>query len=461
MPPIYAQLADGRYLEFPEGTDPSVVERAVKAQIGTSPTIASTAPPAPAAPSQRPSQRIQSVDDLQRYERERTDAGVAAVPGVLGAIGGIAGAAMGPVGAIGGAALGGAVGKAVQQTYDRGHEDRAANVPSTARGQLAEMGTSAATQGAYELGGQALAKGASAAGRYLMNRALTRVSAKLSREFPDLAQDMIDRALTVSAGGERKARALLARAKGQANVALAKATQAGGSIPVQLTPDVAQTFKSALLEQAINSGATKAAATPGAALTVASQRLPREVEALMSQIDEAVKAGETVEMTPIQADLLKRQLQKEVKALYANRVAPNGPNAMGHEATIKAELSSRINDAIERLASGYKAANAEAKTLIGASRAVQQARRPSGALYQALVRPLAGAAAGGAIGGYQGGTTGATSGAIAGATLASPQGMSRAAVTLGHPIVQAALKQLPRSLAVALEQLLSGQDQEP
>ena len=31
---IKAQLADGRVLEFPDGTDPAIIQRAVKQQLG-------------------------------------------------------------------------------------------------------------------------------------------------------------------------------------------------------------------------------------------------------------------------------------------------------------------------------------------------------------------------------------------------------------------------------------------
>jgi hypothetical protein len=63
---------------------------------------------------------------------------------------------------------------------------------------------------------------------------------------------------------------------------------------------------------------------------------------------------------------------------------------MGMDATERAEFASRLNDAIDDLASGYKSANAEAKPLIGAVRGIKQAIRPNGNLYQAMVRPAVG-----------------------------------------------------------------------
>jgi len=69
--------------------------------------------------------------------------------------------------------------------------------------------------------------------------------------------------------------------------------------------------------------------------------------------------------------------------------------------------------------------------------------------YQALVRPGMGLLAGGALGEQQGHPF---LGAAAGAALGSPAGLSRQAIVLGNPAVQAFLRQLPKP---ALDALLS------
>ena len=92
--------------------------------------------------------------------------------------------------------------------------------------------------------------------------------------------------------------------------------------------------------------------------------------------------------------------------------------------------------------------------MIGAVRGIKQAIRPNGNLYQAMVRPGMGALMGGAAGYSQDGNAGAAMGALAGAALTSPAGMSREAIFLKDPRVQALLRQIPRGTAMALEQLL-------
>lgn len=419
---------------------------------------APTVAPALDLTKMRPSELVRSgashrdiAEELRRRERERTSAGASIVPMVLGGVGGM-------MGGIPGAAIGGAVGKAVEQSVLRGQGDP--SVPADVMGQAAAMGKEGAVQGVMQGAGQALAAGGSAAAKWLMNRATTRVSAKLARDFPELSQTLIDNAIAVSKGGEAKARVLLQNAKGAASKALNAADAAGKTVPVEMTPELAESFKTALVERAVKSGSTRGVPAQHV-LTDVSKRLNPELTALIGQIDDAAKAGETVALTPLQADALKTQLQKESRALYANRVAPNGPAALSQQATSKAEFASRLNDVLDDLANGYKAANKEAQQMLGAMRGVQQARRPSGNLYQALVRPAVGGMLGAEAGRRQSGTPGAVAGGIAGAVLASPQGMSREAILLGNPIMQSILSQLPRASQAALIGLLSPQPDTP
>src|SRR3990167_8612837 len=152
-----------------------------------------------------------------------------AAPTVGGLVGGL-------VGGIPGAAVGGAAGQGWSEGITEGVTDTA---------------KAAGIEGVSQFAGNKVAQAGGVLAKWLMNRATSRVTAKLSREFPDLSDTLIDEALTVSKGGYDKARGLLVNAKKRANAALQTAEASGTAIPVQMTEDVAESFKTALLEEAI------------------------------------------------------------------------------------------------------------------------------------------------------------------------------------------------------------------
>jgi hypothetical protein len=397
---------------------------------------------------------------------------------VMPAAGGILG---GLYGGPAGAAAGGGAGEGFRQLLQHGAEipgamlDVAGNLihqpMATIKGAVQGTTTGGLNTGGEAIGqaigqkaGDVLAAGATGMSKWLMNRATSRVSAKLAQEFPDLSNTLIDNALTVSKGGYGQALGLLRVAKAKANTAVQLADSAGAKIPVEMTQDLAESFKTALLNKAIKSG--KVPAVPNEPLAVASKRLDQTTKDLFSQIDDAANPntpGSTFDLSPSHADLLKTQLQKESRALYANRTAPNGPKAIGMDAAEKADYATQLNSKIDQVATGYKAANTEAQPLIGAMRGIQQSIRPSGNLLQAMVRPAVGAMAGGNIGGAEGyreggglgAAMGASAGAIAGGALMSPAGMSREAIILAHPAIQGALQALPKPLADWLVQAIA------
>lgn len=436
-------IVDAKGMEhvFPPGFDPKRAAGIVRQQ---------SAPAAPPAPTAKPMTMLgrplkpevaATIEAITKAERQRTSEGARLMPAALGAVGGF-------MGGIPGAALGGAAGKAVEQTVLRGNGD--ASVPATTGGQAKAIGIEGALQGAMEGGGQVVMAGAGKLASWLMNRATTRVTAKLMQEFPELSDTLIEHALTVSQGGYGRALSLLKSAKSKATAALTKAESAGAVVPIQFTPDIADSFKTALIEQAIKSGST--ALPKGESVTLATSRLPIVTRELIAKAEAAADGG-AFELTAKQADLLKTQLQKESRALYANRTAPNGPKAMQAEATLKAEFASRLNDALDGIADGYKAANAETKTFIGATRGIKQAIRPSGNLMQAMVRPAIGAVVGGSAGAQQGHST---TGAMIGAAAATPMGLSGAAIALKNPAVQQFLRQLPRAAYEAVIAAVQG-----
>ena len=106
---IQAQLADGRLLEFPDGTDPQVIQNTVKRLIaGASSEIPGQRQAAPAAPAQPELTTGQKIYQAVRPYVAPTVEALGAVGG--GIVGGGAGTVLGPVGtatgAVGGAGLG-------------------------------------------------------------------------------------------------------------------------------------------------------------------------------------------------------------------------------------------------------------------------------------------------------------------------------------------------------------------
>lgn len=375
--------------------------------------------------------------------------------GMIGGAGGsVFGVGVGGVpGAIGGAGIGGATGESARQLI---RHAMGAEAPASASDAAVDIAKEGGTQAAYEAGGRVIAAAAKPAARWMMNRAMN-ATERLSREFPNLSQTMIDNALSVSQGGLRRARALLSQAKAGVNEGLEQAGKAnfaagkisGAKIPVQLTPELADSLKTAIVEGAIQSGVTK---TGGGSVSAATTRLPKAIQQLLGAVDRAAETGQALDLTPELADAFKTQLQREVKALYMQGTSPTGLSAVPALKAIKADFAARLNDAIDAVAAGYKEGNATAQPLIGAVRGIRHAIRPGSNLYQAMVRPGVGALLGGAEGYRQGGGVGGAVGAAAGAVATSPGTMSREALILANPLFQSLLKQLPRSAALSVMQ---------
>ena len=327
----------------------------------------------------------------------------------------------------------------------------ASGTPEPVDRSLATMAEQGALSAAGEGGGRALVAGAKTGASWLMNRATSRISARLAMDFPELSDTLIQEAITVSKGGLSKARHLLKLAKDKATAALTTAEKAGATVPIQLTDDLAESLKTAAMQASIKAGQTTA--KPGAPVTMATDRLPASLKVLFNSIDSSLQNGTPLALSPVEADMLKTQLQRQSRSLYIAMRGPNGTPAIERQAGLTAEFASRLNDAIDGVATGYKAANAEAQPLIGAVRGVQQSIRPSGNLMQAMVRPAVGAVVGetaaqrGGVPPYIGG--------VAGAALMSPAGMSRQAILLANPTMQALLRQMPRTTAAALSAFLA------
>ncbi len=353
----------------------------------------------------------------------------------LGTVASLASGGLGAVPAMGLVGLTSAGGAGLGLTADQLAHRNTQPAP-TVKGNLQTMAAQGVAGAAGEGAGRLMVAGADKSATWLMNRALN-PSDRLAREFPNLSQTMIDRALTVSQGGLDKARELLTAAKNTATGTLRAADAAGATVPIT----AATAGLNTTLDTAANSS------DPLGALT-----------ALIAQ-ERKITSGRSATLTLEEADALKRSLQLEAKQLYAASRAPNGRTAQTVAAQAKADMAASLNHVIDLIttqagAPGYQAANADAQQLIGAARGIKQAIRPGTNLYQAMVRPGVGAMVGGGAGYTEGHPI---LGAMAGAAATSPGTMSREALILAHPAFQAALQQLPRSLAASLVSLLTSE----
>lgn len=334
------------------------------------------------------------------------------------------------------AALAGAGGAGAGLATDQIARRDTAPLP-TVSGNVKEMATEGATMAAGEGIGRGVVAGAGAGSRYLMNRAMNNMATRLSDEFPTIAQDMIDQAISVSKGGYDKAKTLLQQYKAVATAAVQAADKAGATIPTTVATNAMQ----AVLKPIASSGdVTGNLAT-------------------LAKIEQEVGAGRGATLSIADADALKGSLFSEAKTLlkqYA-QAGTRGLPQLKVEAEAKLAAARALNDAIEQATSGagapgYREANSSAKDMIGVVRGLKTAMRGPQNNYQALVRPTMGAMLGGAAGESNGHPW---AGAAGGAMLGSPAGMSRLAILIGNPAVQAFLKQIPKPALAAVLQGLS------
>jgi hypothetical protein len=377
------------------------------------------------------------------------DVVAASAPTIGGIVGGV-------VGGVPGAAVGGAAGQGYKQLISHATEIPAA-VADVARnavqqpmatlkgaaegiGQgLKDTGVESALMAAGEGIGGVVAKGGAKLGKYLMGQAAG-PTMSLAREFPELSQTMIDNALTVSKGGLNKARGLLKAAKGEANAALDTAHAAGAMVPITAaTTALQKTFDEVVQHSSDPVGGL----------------------AKLASVERKLTMGRASDLTMQAADKLKTGLQSEVKSLYKQMAMGNGTRGVAIEAIAKADMAQALNQAIEDAAvkagaTGYKAANAAAQELIGATRAISRRLLVRGATAAgAAADAVTSATVGGALAGPTG-AVGATAAKLGVRAAASPASLSNAALHLSNPAVQAFLRQLPKPALDVLKGLFGG-----
>ena len=309
--------------------------------------------------------------------------------------------------------------------------------------------------------------------KWLMTAATRDVAQRILNDFPGLRTSLIERALTISRGGYDRAAALLARWKGEADHVIQIAEQQGLTVPVKMDWDQFTLFKNAILANLKKTGTLSPA--PGA-VTPLMSRVPAATRQLLIRAGKAAGHNRAIDLTPTQADLFKQELQAFVRktGFYQRATEITKGKPITSVMTESMDLAARdVNNWIERIAKGYQAANKEAQTALGATRAMKSVERSAarhGFKTPAVgVGVIAARAAGGLAGGGAGYETGGAQGAAYGTTIGlglgfsagevlklldNPWALSHGSILLTKPAVQTVINQLPTHLATLLVKVL-------
>jgi hypothetical protein len=408
--PKQVRTPDGTIHNFPDDATPEEID----AQLNP-PDVA--APPAPSWFDRAKSMASSAAGAAGSYIREHP----AQVGGTLGAVG--AGLATGGVGAFPAMVASGLGGAAGAAAGIKAHDvsTGTSTPPPTA---LREMGEQGLAGAAGEGVGRVATAAASGTASWLMNKALS-PSAKLAREFPELAQTAIDHALTVTKGGYEAAQGFLTAARQRADDLIAKAQGASDFIhPHEIASAVADVYDQ-LKTRALGA---------------------QDVGKLQKLTDSFLATKQPMTLTEAQA--LKRSEQQLAQRGY--RALDQGTQTNDIPTLFHQAIARGAREALETRVPGLAEANRSTQALLGTTRAIGQATSRGGGIAQmapGLARSGAGALVGGAVG-YETGHPGV--GAALGAAASTPAAMSRMSILLSHPIGQAILRQLPKPLAAAV-----------
>lgn len=388
---------------------------------------------------------------LQRMTTGAVDA-LPAVGGALGGIvGGIGGTVLGtPVGgvagAVGGATLGGAAGEAARQLVNRA---RGVDAPASPFAAAAEIGKQAGVQGASEVAGQGVMKGASMAAHGLMDFAI-RPAPSVAEEFGDIAGTAIRERIPVGrlTPGSPRGSVLARTMRKESGANTTNLLTAAGNAGKRFTA----------------AGIATGPVTEMAG-TIAKQQPLSETElSSVSKMFAEYLDNHAGDLTPLAVKDLKTGAQGSAKPIFRAR---NAGNVVPAGESIKANFNEAVaSGAKEALETIPKVAESEARTrgLIGVTKAVRRAETRRLPLAAELAAPIVGGIAGGASGsGLDGRATNAASGvsaAVLTRALLSPRTTSRAALGLTTPAIQQVLRQMPRAAVAALMEKLQKEDGE-
>ncbi len=372
------------------------------------------------------------------------------IPAVTGAVGGAIGAGGGTAfgvgfggipGALGGAALGGGAGEALKQNLGQ-----MIGIPSplTAGERAADIGTEGAVQAGAELGGRALAGGARALGRGMVENAV-RPPISLRREFPDVIETIVKERLPVGAG-------VLGGAKGSERAALRLAAESQG-VKALLARATAggKTFESSKLAEPVLKLIDDIAEQPLSKGDIAG------IDGMLTEFLASKKGP----LTPLDVQKLKQAAQSIAKPIY--RAVSRGENVSADQA-VRARFNSAIatgsKEAMETIP-GVAEGEAKKRSLIGAKKALSQAEMRRMSLMGEAGAAVMGSTAGTVFAPLDGPLEKSAAGWLVARAALSPRSLSRAGLMLTRAEAQALLKQFPRMGAFLLKSATTQETQPP
>lgn len=342
-----------------------------------------------------------------------------ALPTVGGIAGGLAFPEAGIPLMVAGAAGGGAAGETAKEL---------ANGQGLSPGAIAGQG---ALQGAYELTGQGLMRGAAKLAKPLMKGALRPTAAFLER-FPTAVETALANKLPVTAGGVAKAQALR-RASSQALLDLLEGARAGGTTfgAADVTRQARQLASNPALSDADQAAIRGQLA--GFERRYIPPQPPPQVSTVLDQYGKPVVLPqppvEETRIDPVLLKQIKQRYQGIAKPIYKG-AARDESMAASNRRDFAAALAAGAKQQLERIP-GVAEQEAKTQALMGARSAVKRAFLSPPLRFE-LTRP----------------------GTYPGIGSLQPALESRLAIALADPGVQAALRQSPRAAAALLSQLV-------
>lgn len=384
--PIQVEVEGRGILEFPDGTDPAVIQATVKRVVGQ--------------PDLTPSHEAGPKD-----ERTWTDTAVDLLPTAGAMAGGILGMAGGPVGAAAGAGIGGAGGEGWRRVIQgiQGRRNLAQDTPASAARDIAiEGGKQAALEAAGGLVGKGLQKVGAAT-----YRGLLKPSKAVRDSFggDDVVQTLIKERIPISDKGLAKVTGRL----GDSRAAALKLVDEADPTSTLVRPEeVIREFRpvvSTLRKRADIGDANE--------LAKAGERGKR----LVKTMDRGAGVGAR------RAQMLKEEAQDAASGAYRMRDR-GGAAQVGAEGLLSEATAKGLRKAVESRVPGVAAQNQRTQALLGGTRALEDAlERGGNNLTIGGARDLIAAGIGGSLAGPAGLSAG-----ILTRLLSSPSTGSRAAI---------------------------------
>lgn len=371
------QGPDGKVIYFPDGTPQDQIKAAMAKHYP--------------APKPTPS-LIETPSPAERFRNWALGIAPSAGGFAGGLVGGVADLPGGALpGAVGGAAVGGAAGEAAKRFFS--------GQPVSPSGIAAE----GVRQGAYELGGQAIARGAARVAMPVLESAI-RATGPLQKKFPGLYAAIMENAIPPTEKGVARARALIGTSSGETQRLLGEAAAAGKSTTA---PDISAHIQQLMASPAL-SDATRS-------------QLQAELDAFMKQFGQAP-------VDPLLLKGIKQEAQGTAKSLFG--VSDVGAGAKRRFAK---GIAQGASVEMRRIAPEAASQDLTTQGLMGAERALYRAKaRPPlpWNIAQPLTYPVANA-------------------------VASPANMARLAFLLNSPAFQGIMRQTPRAAAALVSELTS------